>query len=463
MDPEVLVPRLTAAFEAAGHRLYLVGGSVRDHLLGRRSPDLDFTTDAWPGKVQRIVKATGPDAVFTVGAKFGTIGLHYGAHVVEITTFRSETYVPRSRHPEVTFGDSLEGDLARRDFTINAMACRGLPASSDEIVDPFGGLDDLRAALIRAVGTPTERFDEDPLRLLRAVRFAAQLGFRIDPETERAIRHSAPALADISKERIEAEFTKILTAPHAAHGIRLCVDLGLMDNIIPELLEMFQMPPVKGYKDVFKHTVVVVEQIGRDPLLRWAALLHDIAKPRTIGWEHGEVHFRGHERVGEQMTNEILRRLRMDLGFATSVARIVRLHVRANSYGADWTDSALRRFIREAGDELPALIALCRADVTSARPARVEAAQARAGELEARAAELLEREDVARLDSPLDGNQLMALFGRPPGRWIGDVKAYLLELVLDGDLAPDDQPRATDLARAFLAERTQPPATGARQ
>ncbi|GIW06719.1 MAG: CCA tRNA nucleotidyltransferase [Dehalococcoidia bacterium] len=455
MESEELIDRLTETFEAAGHRLYLVGGSVRDILLGRASPDLDFTTDARPDEIQRLAKKLRPDALFAVGAKFGTIGLAFGDRLVEITTFRSETYVPRSRHPTVTFGHSLEGDLARRDFTINAMACRGIPRDTAAIIDPFGGLADLRAALIRAVGNPAERFDEDPLRLLRAVRFAAQLGFRIERETEAAIRRSASALAEISKERISAEFTKILVAPHAAHGIRLCVDLGLMEHIVPELLEMLQMPPVKGYKDVFRHTLLVVEQIPREPLLRWSALLHDIAKPRTIGWEHGNVHFRGHERVGEEMAIEILRRLRMDAAFIQSVARIVRLHVRANSYASDWTDSALRRFIREAGDDLPALIALCRADVTSARPARVEAAQARAAELEARVAELLAREDVARLDSPLDGNELMALFGRGPGRWIGEVKSYLLEQVLDGALAPDDKARAAELAEAFLSARAE--------
>jgi poly(A) polymerase len=453
MESDELIDRLTDAFEAAGRRLYLVGGSVRDRLIGRPSPDLDFTTDARPEETQRIVRAVRPDAIFAVGAKFGTIGLTFGDRLVEITTFRSETYRPRSRHPEVTFGDSLEGDLARRDFTINAMASRGVPRTLDDVIDPFGGRADLRAAIIRAVGKPSERFDEDPLRMLRAARLAAQLGFRIEPATEEAIRRSAPSLADISHERIGAEFTKLLVAPHAAHGIRLCVDLGLMKHIVPELLEMLQMPPVKGYKDVFRHTLMVVEQIPCDPLLRWSALLHDIAKPRTIGWEQGGVHFRGHERVGEEMTVDILRRLRMDTGFIQAVAKVVRLHVRANSYSSDWTDSALRRFIREAGDQLPALIALCRADVTSARPARVEAARARANELEARVAELLAREDVARLDSPLDGNELMAIFGRGPGRWIGEVKSYLLEQVLDGALAPDDKERATELARAFLAER----------
>ncbi|MCS6801246.1 MAG: HD domain-containing protein [Chloroflexota bacterium] len=460
MESDELIDRLTAAFEAAGRRLYLVGGSVRDRLLGRPSPDLDFTTDAPPDEVQRIARTVRPDAIFGVGAKFGTIGLAFGERLVEITTFRSEVYQPRSRHPQVTFGTSLEGDLARRDFTINAMACRGVPQREEEVIDPFGGLADLRAGIIRAVGNPAERFDEDPLRMLRAVRLAAQLGFRIEQGTEQAIRRSAPALADISKERIGAEFTKILVAPHPAHGIRLCVELGLMVNIIPELLEMLQMPPVKGYKDVFRHTLLVVERIPPEPLLRWSALLHDIAKPRTMSWEHGAVHFRGHERVGEEMATEILRRLRLDADFIRAVAKVVRLHVRANSYSSDWTDSALRRFIREAGEELPALIALCRADVTSARPARVEAARARADELEARVAELMAREDVAKLDSPLDGNELMAIFGRGPGRWIGEVKRYLLELVLDGTLAPDDKTRAEELARAFLAER-DPAAAGA--
>jgi poly(A) polymerase len=457
MDPIASIQTLTATFEAAGYQLYLVGGSVRDYLLGRPSQDLDFATDARPEEVRRIVRATQPDAIATVGEKFGTIALRYGDLTVEITTFRAERYQPHSRHPEVRFGTSLEGDLARRDFTINALACRGVPTSPEQIIDPFGGLADLQAQLIRAVGDPAERFAEDPLRLLRAVRFAAELGFRIEPRTAAAIRRAAPALVEIAKERIGTEFTKLLVAPHAAHGIRLCVELGLMAAIVPELLEMLQMPPLKGYKDVFRHTLLVVERIGREPLLRWAALLHDIAKPRTIGWEHGQVHFRGHERVGEQMAREILRRLHFESHFIDAVALIVRLHVRANSYAPDWTDSALRRFVREAGPVLPALLALCRADVTSARPSRVEAAQTRAAELEARIQDLLAREDVAKLDSPLDGHELMALFGRGPGRWIGEVKRYLLELVLDGELAPDDKERAAELARVFLAEREASP------
>lgn len=452
MNQDYLIRNIGEAFRRSGHRAFLVGGSVRDRLLGRPSPDLDFATDALPEQTKSILRSVRPESLYSVGEKFGTIGAVVDGVQIEVTTFRAEKYEPRSRHPAVTFGESLEADLARRDFTINAMALDPLAGEgSSELIDPFGGQADLRNRLIRAVGAPVERFDEDPLRLLRAIRFAAQLGFHIDAATRDAIRTSAPMLADISKERIAAEFTKLLVSPHPVHGIRLAIDLGLMPNIVPELLEMQRMPPARGHKDVFSHTMMVVERIPADPLLRWAALLHDIAKPRTYGVENGEVHFRGHERVGEHMAIEILRRLRLDAGFIAAIGKIVRMHIRANAYDSTWTDSALRRMIREAGPELKPLIALCRADVTSQRPARVEAAQARASELEARAEALIAREDVERLDSPLDGNALMQIFDRPPGRWIGEVKSYLLNLVLDGDLAPDDTETAEQLARLYIA------------
>jgi poly(A) polymerase len=322
-----------------------------------------------------------------------------------------------------------------------------------ELIDPFNGMRDLQGRVIRSVGEARERFAEDPLRLLRAVRFAAQLGFHIEETTEAAIRDSANALGTISAERIANEFTKILVSPHPAHGTRVAVDLGLMPYIVPELLVMLRMQSGRGHKDVFTHTLLVVEQIPAETLLRWTALLHDIAKPRTIGYEGGEVHFWGHERVGESMSREILKRLKLDGHLIETVGKLVRMHVRANSYEDDWTDSALRRLIREAGDDFGALLHLCRADVTSSRSARVEAAQARADRLEARVTELLAREDVAKLDSPLDGNELMAMFSRPPGRWIADVKGYLLDLVLEGELAPDDKDAAAALARQFVAAK----------
>ncbi len=453
MDTGELLLRLHRAFEAAGKQLHLVGGSVRDLLLGRPRQDLDLATDARPEETKAILKSLNPAGLYTVGEKFGTIGALFDGHRVEVTTFRSEHYTPGSRKPEVDFGTSLEGDLSRRDFTINAMA-RNL--KTGEIIDPFGGLKDLEAKIIRAVGDPDTRFAEDPLRLLRAVRFAAELGFTIEPKTAEAIRRQAHRLQEVSRERIAEELNRILLSERPALGIRLLVDLGLMAYIIPEVLEMLGMPQDKGrYKDVFTHTLAVVESVPPTPVLRWAALLHDIGKPRTISFENGEVSFIGHELVGEQLAREILRRLRFDNKTIQKVAKLVRMHLRPNQYAPDWTDSAVRRLVREAGDELEELLTLSRADVTTSRPARRRAARTRVDELERRIKELAERERTEALKSPLDGHDLMALFGLGPGPWIRPIKDYLQELVIEGELAPDDKETARELARKFAAEHPE--------
>lgn len=453
MDTAELLMRLHRAFEEAGKQLYLVGGSVRDLLMGRARQDLDLATDARPAETKAILQGLKPEALYTVGEKFGTIGAVFDGHRVEITTFRSEQYTPGSRKPEVDFGTSLEGDLSRRDFTINAMA-RNL--KTGEVIDPFGGLKDLGAKLIRAVGDPDARFTEDPLRMLRAVRFAAELGFSIDPDTAEAIRRQAHRLQEVSRERIAEELNRILVSERPALGIRLLVELGLMAYIIPEVLEMLGMPQDRGrYKDVFTHTLAVVENVPPTPVLRWAALLHDIAKPRTISFENGEVSFIGHELVGEQMAREILRRLRFDNKTIQKVAKLVRMHLRPNQYAPDWTDSAVRRLVREAGEELEELLVLSRADVTTGRPARRRAARTRVDELERRIRELAERERIEALKSPLDGHDLMALFGLGPGPWIRPIKDYLQELVIEGELAPDDKETARELARKFAAEHPE--------
>ena len=455
-----VLARLAVSFAAAGHQLYLVGGAVRDRLLGRPSPDLDLTTDAVPAEVRRLARDVQPDAVYDVGEKFGTIGLVFAGRNIEITTFRGEQYEHGSRKPQVQYGVSLAEDLARRDFTINAMALD----LAGELVDPYGGRADLRAELIRAVGVPHERFAEDPLRLLRAVRFAAQLGFRLHPETRRAIRTQARLLRTISRERVADELNKMLVSPRPALGIRLAVKLGLMRYIIPEVLTLSgvsQRP--MHHKDVFEHTLGVIENTPSNLLLRWAALLHDIAKPRTKSVRDGQVHFFGHEEVGARMARRILNGLRYDQSFIRRVTKLVRMHLRVNSYASTWTDGAVRRLVREAGEELAPLIALSRADVTSYREERVRDAAMRADEFERRCAELQAAEDIAQMSSPLDGHDLMTLFGGGPGRWIQDIKDYLLALVLDGELAQDDRERATKLAIAFARERGIEPAESGRE
>ncbi|MCL5026024.1 MAG: CCA tRNA nucleotidyltransferase [Chloroflexi bacterium] len=441
---------LARAFARAGKQLYLVGGSVRDELLGRPHADLDFTTDALPEEVKALVRAARPDGVYTVGERFGTVGLVFGDLHVEVTTFRAEQYEPDSRKPAVQFGTSLVEDLSRRDFTINAMA-RDL--ATGELVDPYGGLADLKARLIRAVGAAEERFAEDPLRLLRAVRFAAELGFDVEPGTRAAIIACAEKLRTISWERIRDEMNRILLSERPALGIRLLCELGLMAFIIPEMLEMRGLRDrEKRHKDVFEHTLAVVQRVPPVLHLRWAALLHDIAKPATLSVTDGEVHFLGHETLGAEMSRRILGRLRLDRNTIGVVAKLVRMHLRINLYDSNWTDGAVRRLAREAGDLFDDLFIISRADVTSQRAQRVAQAARAADELEARYRALQEEADLAKITSPLNGDELMSLFGRPPGKWIAPVKDYLLSLVLDGTLEQNDKEKAAELAREFVAK-----------
>ncbi|HEY7067312.1 MAG TPA: HD domain-containing protein [Chloroflexota bacterium] len=441
--------RLAERFATAGFQVYLVGGCVRDRLLGRPSADYDLATDAPPDEVKRLLNALPAEHVWTVGERFGTIGAHVDGVTVEITTFRSEEYTPRSRKPAVRFGTTLEGDLARRDLTINAIA---EDLRTEALVDPFGGVRDLHACLVRAVGKADERFAEDPLRLLRAVRFVAQLNFRLDPETAAAIGRSADLLADISRERIAQEMDKLLVAPGAAHGLRLLCDLGLMRHIVPEILAMRGMrQDIYRYKDVFEHTLHVVDNIEPELVLRWAALLHDVGKPRTINNVNGETHFFGHEFVGEGMSRRILNRLRYDRALVGRVTHLVAMHQRINNYEGDWTDAAVRRFMREADDALDNLFLLSRADLTTRREDKRRAAIRRLEELRERCDAIRAREDVAKLRSPLDGNDLMALFGQGPGPWIRPIKDRLLDLVVEGELAEDDRATAEGIAREMYA------------
>jgi poly(A) polymerase len=501
-----MIPALAQHFRAAGYELFLVGGTVRDTLLGRAaSPDIDMTTDAPPDAIKRLAAATHPRAVVLVGERFGTVRLHYGQDgpipkgrdesrpntlsadgagrtdpvhagglrggtppgavstagsspdetddtIIEITTYRSEQYNPDSRKPEVCFGTSLADDLLRRDFTINAMARDPL---SGELRDPFGGQADLAARLIRAVGDDAaQRFADDPLRLLRAVRFAVQLGFSIEANTAAAIADQAPTLAKISRERIRDEFGKILVSPQPMQGLRMAVDLGLMPYIVPEVLDLRGISQRPAHtKDVYEHVLRVVQNTPPRIRTRWAGLLHDIAKPRTRSVEDGHVHFFGHEDVGSVMAREILKRLNFDRPFIDQVSRLVKLHMRSNAYAADWTDGAVRRLMLDAGDVFFDLLDLSRADITSYRPERVARAVARVNELEARAQRIQEEDARVPIKSPLDGNELMEIFGRGPGPWLKPIKEHLLGLVIDGQLAPDDKAGAEAIARTLLAEQ----------
>ena len=471
--PADLVSRLGATFAAAGEELYLVGGTIRDLLLGSSragddrdrgdgraddgNHDLDFATSAPPAATHALLEGLGVGSVYAIGEQFGTIGLAieagHGRITVEVTTYRAEQYPDGSRHPEVRFGTSLLEDLARRDLTVNAIAAS---ATTGELVDPFDGAKDLYQSRLRAVGDPDARFADDPLRLLRAARLVAQLGFAIAGETADAMTRQAATLARISRERILAELTRLLTGRWASHGLHALLDTGLLVQAMPELGELaaeaMVTRSVHREKDLWDHTLRVVDGTPPRPAVRWAALLHDAAKPRTrsIG-PGGEVHFFGHERVGADLAGALLRRLTADKATVATVARLVELHLRPASYDEGWTDSAVRRLTLEAGDVLDDLLDLVAADVTSANARKRQAARDRMAALRAHIARLEEELALADLKSPLDGDQMMALFDRPPGRWIAEVKDQLRELVIDGELGPHDTARAEAIARELLA------------
>ncbi len=456
-----VVERLAAAFAESDHELSLVGGIVRDALLGFQPHfDLDFTTDAHPEQILALAPRTGATSTYDIGAKFGTIGLVFTGVAgddpitVEITTYRSEHYPDESRHPEVQFGTDLTADLARRDFTINAMAVNVL---TGELVDPFGGQPDLHQGIIRAVGDPMHRFDEDPLRLLRAARFVSQLGFMIEPDTLDAMIEMAPSIDRISRERIYAELTRLVTGTYASHALETLAQTGLLELTMPGLKPLSEETgdrgPVHREKDLWEHTKKVVEKAEQRPMLRWAALMHDAAKPMTRGFDaNGEIHFIGHEREGAMLARKVLEGLHADRATVNAVSHIVELHGRPGTYERDWTDSAVRRLMLDAGDELDDLLDLAAADVTSARAFRQQAAAQRIAGLRSHIERLEIEREADQWRSPLDGDELMAAFDRKPGRWIAEIKDHLRELVIDGELDSGDQTRALEIARDLMAE-----------
>jgi poly(A) polymerase len=434
------------AFCARGHRIYVVGGTVRDRLLGRESLDLDFATDATPAQSKAILAQLQPTAIYPLGEKFGTVAALFDSVKVEVTTFRhrdpqSGTIVP---------GGTLEEDLAHRDFTINAMA---LDPLTGQLLDPFQGMSDLKHRLIRAVGSAWDRIVEDPIRILRAARLACELDFRIDPEFTEAARKLKHRLVHVAFERIGEELSRTLTTSRPSMGIRLLDEMGALEILLPELQALKHAEEDRNkYKDIFEHTLKVLDRTPSILPLRWAALLHDVGKPRTRSTEGGEVTFFGHERVGAEMAQHILKRFRLSQATANRVSRLILLHTQANSYHSQWTDSAVRRLMREAGEDIFLLLELSKADVTSYRPSKVRAAVQRVEELKERIQRILEEEDLKRLRSPLDGNELMAIFDLPPGPWIREVKDYLLDMVIAGDLRQEDKASAIKLACRYLRQ-----------
>jgi poly(A) polymerase len=435
-------------FAAAGHELAVVGGPVRDALLRRPGHDLDFTTDAHPRRILEIVEGWA-DAVWEIGIEFGTVGMRKGDFQLEVTTYRSETYDRRSRKPEVSYGTSLHDDLVRRDFAVNAMAAR-LPGH--EFVDPFGGLRDLREKVLRTPGRPEDSFGDDPLRMLRAARFASQLGFTVAPEVVRAMKDMAGRIEIVSAERIRDELSKLLGGAHPREGLALLVDTGLAEYVLPELPKLrLEIDEHHRHKDVYEHSLKVLEQAidqeenGPDPVLRMAALLHDIGKPKTRSFEPGGgVSFHHHEVVGAKLAKARLTALRFPKDFVADVARLVELHLRFHGYGTgEWTDSAVRRYVRDAGPLLPRLHKLTRADCTT-RNRRKAAALARSyDDLEQRIARLAAEEELAAIRPELDGNEIQRVLGIKPGPLVGKAYKFLLELRLDqGPIGPEAATRA---------------------
>jgi poly(A) polymerase len=430
-------------FERHGHELALVGGPVRDVLLGQQPGDLDLTTDATPDQVLEIIKGWA-DRVWTVGIAFGTVGLRTGNSVFEITTYRSEQYGRTSRRPEVQYGRSLEEDLGRRDFTINAMAAR-LPGY--EFTDPFGGFDALREKVLRTPGPPEQSFGDDPLRILRAARFAAKLGFTVAPEVRAAMTEQAGRLEIVSTERITTELTKLMLTPDPALGIDVLVQTAVADEVLPEVSRLrMEADEHHRHKDVYEHSLTVLRQaialeprygLEGDLIVRLAALLHDIGKPKTRGLlPDGRVAFHLHEVVGAKMTKRRLTALRFPNDVVRDVSRLVELHLRFHGYGeGEWTDSAVRRYVRDAGPLLSRLHVLTRADCTTRNRAKAARLAGAYDSLEERIVELSEREELDKIRPELDGNEIMRILGIPPDPVVGRAYQFLLELrMAEGEL-----------------------------
>ncbi|GAA2375534.1 CCA tRNA nucleotidyltransferase [Nonomuraea africana] len=427
-------------FAARGHELALVGGSVRDILLGRIGNDLDLTTDARPERVLELVRDWA-DSVWTIGIDFGTVGVRKGGWLLEITTYRSESYDPKSRKPEVMYGETLEADLERRDFAVNAMAVR-LP--THEFVDPYGGMRDLAAGVLRTPGTPEQSFDDDPLRMLRAARFASQLGFTVAPEALAAMTAMAERIEIVSAERIRDELDKLVCGANPREGLRLLVETGLAAHVLPELPRLrLEIDEHHRHKDVYDHTLIVLEQAiaqeedGKpDRILRWAALMHDVGKPKTRRHEEGgRVSFHHHEVVGAQMTKKRMSELKFPKDVVSDVARLVELHLRFHGYGTgEWTDSAVRRYVRDAGPLLDRLHKLTRADCTTRNKRKAQVLSRTYDQLEERIARLADEEELAKIRPELDGNEIQRILDVGPGPVIGKAYKFLLELRLDKGL-----------------------------
>jgi poly(A) polymerase len=455
-----VIDELGARFSAAGEEIALVGGPVRDAMLGRLHNDLDFTTSARPETTEGLLKGWA-DAIWDVGRAFGTIGARKDQWQVEITTYRSEKYDATSRKPEVDYGHDLVGDLGRRDFTVNAMAV-SLPGHA--VQDPFGGIVDLAHQVLRTPGRPEDSFSDDPLRMMRAARFASQLGFTVAPEVVAAMTEMAGRIEIVSAERVRDELVKLVCGRYPRRGLTLMVETGLAEHVLPELPALaLERDEHHRHKDVYEHTLTVLEQsidlehrlgTGPDFVARFAALMHDVGKPRTRKFQgDGTVTFHHHDVVGAKITRKRMKALRFSNDEIDAVAKLVELHLRFHGYGTgEWTDSAVRRYVRDAGDQLARLHILTRADCTTRNQRKADRLRRAYDDLEARIDRLAEEEELGAIRPDLDGNQIMAILGIGPGREVGQAYKYLLELRMDE--GPMDPEAAEAALRAWWASRT---------
>jgi poly(A) polymerase len=459
-----VVDELGARFVTAGHEIALVGGPVRDILLGRGSKDLDFATSARPDEVEELL-AGWADHVWDIGKAFGTIGSRKGDWVLEITTYRSESYDLTSRRPEVAYHDTLEGDLARRDFAMNSMAVL-LP--SHKFVDPYGGLEDVAAKVIRTPGSPEDSFSDDPLRMMRAARFAAQLAFTPDPAVVAAMTGMAERITIVSAERVRDELVKLVCAPYPRIGLDLMVETGLAEYVLPELPALhLELDEHHRHKDVYEHSLTVLDQAIElesrldvetpDFVVRFAALIHDIGKPRTRQFEgDGKVTFHHHDVVGAKLARKRMKALRFSKEQIEQVGKLVESHLRFHGYGTgEWTDSAVRRYVRDAGELLSRLHVLTRADCTTRNKRKAEALRSAYDDLEKRIARLEEQEELNSIRPDLDGNQIMEILGISPGREVGLAYKYLLELRMDHGPLGEDRARE-ELIKWWTAQQSPP-------
>lgn len=442
---------LASAFKAKGYRLALVGGPVRDAILGRLGNDLDFTTDAHPLETKKILKVWA-DNIWDTGIAFGTVAGKRGDTTVEVTTYRTEKYEEESRNPDVEYGDSIEGDLSRRDFTVNSMALE-LTTEEPEFIDPFNGIDDLAKKILRTPSTATQSFSDDPLRMMRAARFASQLDFTLDKEVIDAMKVMAGRISIISAERVRDEFIKLLMSSKPRLGITILVDTGIAEYVIPEIPKLrLEIDEHHHHKDVYEHSITVLEQAiaqeerlgGANLILRLAALLHDIGKPKTRNLiEGGGVSFHHHEVVGARLVKKRLKELRFDNETVSAVESLTALHLRFHGYGeGEWTDSAVRRYIRDGGELLTHLHLLTRADCTTRNAKKAERLSRTYDSLEERIARLMEQEELSKIRPDLDGAEVMELLQIKPGADVGKALDFLLELRMEH--GPLGRERATE-------------------